>query len=71
VPYLYVALGPADVINAVQGKREVRLVMADGQVVISAAGFAHIAARMPASSSTTSRSNFCIPRASREIFAKE
>src|SRR6266852_4665493 len=32
VPYLYVALGPADVINAVQGKPEVRLVMADEQV---------------------------------------
>src|SRR3989442_15587200 len=32
VPYLYVSLGPADVINAVQGKPEARIVMADGQL---------------------------------------
>jgi hypothetical protein len=43
VPYLYVALGPADVINAVQGKPEVRLVMADEQVGYSPGHFAHIA----------------------------
>jgi hypothetical protein len=43
VPYLYVALGPADVINAVQDKEEVHLVMADGQVGYSRGGFAHIA----------------------------
>jgi hypothetical protein len=43
VPYLYVALGPADVINAVQGKPEVRLVMADGQLGYSPGHFAHIA----------------------------
>lgn len=43
VPYLYVSLGPADVINAVQGKPEARLVMADGQVGYSRGGFAHIA----------------------------
>jgi hypothetical protein len=43
VPYLYVALGPADVINAIQGKPEVRLVMADAQVGYSRGGFAHIA----------------------------
>ena len=43
VPYLYVALGPADVINAVQGKPEVHLVMADGQLGYSRGGFAHIA----------------------------
>ncbi len=43
VPYLYVALGPADVINAVVGKPEVHLVMADGQVGYSRGGFAHIA----------------------------
>lgn len=42
-PYLYVSLGPADVINAVQGKPEARLVMADGQVGYSRGGFAHIA----------------------------
>ncbi len=43
VPYVYVALGPADVINAVQGKPEARIVMADGQVGYSRGGFAHIA----------------------------
>lgn len=43
VPYIYVSLGPADVINAVQGKPEARLVMADGQVGYSRGGFAHIA----------------------------
>ncbi len=43
VPYIYVSLGPADVINAVQGKPEARLVMVDGQVGYSRGGFAHIA----------------------------
>jgi hypothetical protein len=43
VPYLYVSLGPADVINAVEGKPEVRLVMADGQLGYSPGHFAHIA----------------------------
>lgn len=43
VPYLYVSLGPADVINAVQGRPEVRLVMADGQVGYSTGHFAHVA----------------------------
>jgi hypothetical protein len=43
VPYVYVALGPADVINAVAGKPEAHLVMADGQVGYSRGGFAHIA----------------------------
>jgi hypothetical protein len=43
VPYVYVALGPADVINAVQGKPEAHLTMADGQVGYSRGGFAHIA----------------------------
>src|SRR5229473_7745991 len=43
VPYVYVALGPADVSNAVQGKPEARLVMVDGQVAYSRGGFAHIA----------------------------
>jgi hypothetical protein len=42
-PYLYVALGAADVINAVQGRPEVRLVMADGQLGYSPGHFAHIA----------------------------
>jgi len=43
VPYVYVALGPADVINAVQEKPEVRLVLTDGQLNYSRGGFAHIA----------------------------
>jgi hypothetical protein len=43
VPYVYVALGPADVINAVQGKPESHLVMADGQLGYSPGHFAHIA----------------------------
>jgi hypothetical protein len=43
VPYLYVALGPADVINAVQGKPEAHLVLADGQLGYSPGHFAHIA----------------------------
>jgi hypothetical protein len=43
VPYLYVSLGPADVINAVQGKPEAHLVMTDGQLGYSPGHFAHIA----------------------------
>ncbi len=43
VPYLYISLGPANVINAVQGRPEARLVMADGQLGYSPGHFAHIA----------------------------
>ena len=43
VPYVYVALGPADVINAVQDKPEVRLVLTDGQANYSRGAFAHVA----------------------------
>ncbi len=43
LPYVYVSLGPADVVNAVAGKPEARLVMTDGQVGYSRGGFAHIA----------------------------
>ena len=43
VPYVYVALGAADVINAVQGKPEAHLTMADGQLGYSPGHFAHIA----------------------------
>ena len=43
VPYLYVSLGPADVINAVQGRPEARIVMTDGQLGYSLGHFAHIA----------------------------
>jgi hypothetical protein len=43
VPYLYISLGPADVVNAVQGRPEARIVMADGQLGYSPGHFAHIA----------------------------
>src|SRR5260370_23769918 len=43
VPYLYVSLGPADVINAVQDRPEAHLVMAHGQLGYSPGHFAHIA----------------------------
>ena len=43
VPYFYVSLGPADVVNAVQGRPEARIVMADGQLGYSLGHFAHIA----------------------------
>jgi len=43
VPYLYISLGPADVINAVQRKPEARIVMVDGQLGYSPGHFAHIA----------------------------
>ena len=43
VPYLYISLGPADVVNAVQGKPEARIVMADGQLGYSPGHFAHVA----------------------------
>src|SRR5258708_35138267 len=42
VPYLYVSLGPADVINAVQDKPQVHLVMADVQLGYSPGPFPHI-----------------------------
>lgn len=43
VPYVYVSLGPADFVNAVAGKPEVHVVMADGQIGYSPGHFAHIA----------------------------
>jgi len=43
LPYLYVSLGPADVVNAVAGKPEARLVLTDGQLGYSRGGFAHVA----------------------------
>src|SRR5438445_10635767 len=48
VPYLYVSLGSADVINAVQDKPEVHLLMADGQLGYSPGHFAHIARNLSA-----------------------
>ena len=41
--YIYVSLGPADVINAVRNKPEVHLVLKDGETHFSRGGFAHVA----------------------------
>ncbi len=41
--YIFVTLGASDVINAVLGKPEARLVLKDGEVHFSRGGFAHIA----------------------------
>ena len=49
LPYVYVSLGPADFINAVAGKPEAHVVMADGQVGYSRGGFAHVARTDPGS----------------------
>src|ERR1700735_327260 len=43
LPYVSVSLGPADFINAVAGRPEAHVVLADGQVGYSRGGFAHIA----------------------------
>ena len=43
LPYVSVSLGPADFVNAVPGKPEVHVVLADGQIGYSRGGFAHIA----------------------------
>lgn len=42
VPYLYVSLGPADIMNAIQGKPELHQVLADGQLGFSPGHFAHM-----------------------------
>ncbi|HXL23340.1 MAG TPA: hypothetical protein VOA78_12780 [Candidatus Dormibacteraeota bacterium] len=41
--YVYVSLGPADIVNAVQGKPEVHPKLTDGQVGYAKGGFAHVA----------------------------
>jgi hypothetical protein len=41
--YLFVSLGPADVINAVRDKPEVHLVLKDGETHFTRGGFAHVA----------------------------
>jgi hypothetical protein len=43
LPYIYLMLGTADVINAVAGKPEVHLTFEDGATRYSLGGFAHIA----------------------------
>lgn len=42
LPYIYLVLGPADLVNAVQGKPEARLTLDDGATRFMAGGFAHI-----------------------------
>ena len=42
LPYLYVTLGPADIINAVVGKPEAHLNLQDGETHYSPGHFAHI-----------------------------
>ncbi len=41
--YIYVSLGPADVVNAVLNKPEVHLVLKDGETHFTRGGFAHVA----------------------------
>jgi hypothetical protein len=43
LPYVSVSLGPADFVNAVTGKPEAHVVLADGQIGYSRGGFSHIA----------------------------
>jgi hypothetical protein len=42
LPYLYVVLGPADLVNVVVGKPETHLTYQDGDVRYSPGGFAHL-----------------------------
>jgi quercetin dioxygenase-like cupin family protein len=41
--YIYVSLGPADVVNAVRDKPEVHLALRDGETHFTRGGFAHVA----------------------------
>jgi hypothetical protein len=41
LPYMAVALGPADVVDAVPGKSDVPVTLTDGQVIYSKGSFAH------------------------------
>lgn len=43
LPYLYVVLGPADIINAIQGKPELHQVLQDGEMHYTPGHFAHVA----------------------------
>lgn len=42
LPYISVALGPVDAVNAVAGKPEAHMALTDGQVGYSRGGFAHL-----------------------------
>ena len=41
--YIYVSLGPADVVNAIQNKPEIHLQLTDGETHFTRGGFAHVA----------------------------
>jgi quercetin dioxygenase-like cupin family protein len=41
--YIYVSLGPSDVVNAVRDKPEVHLLLKDGETHFARGGFAHVA----------------------------
>lgn len=43
LPYIYLTLGTTDIVNAVEGKPEVPLILEDGATRYSPGGFAHIA----------------------------
>jgi len=43
LPYIYLVLGASDVVNAVQGKPEVDMILSDGDTHYTPGGFAHIA----------------------------
>src|SRR6266481_6867171 len=43
LPYLYLTLGPADIINAIVGKPELHQVLQDGEIHYSPGHFAHVA----------------------------
>lgn len=43
LPYIYLTLGATDIVNAVQGKPEVRMTLEDGATRYTPGGFAHIA----------------------------
>ena len=42
LPYLYVSMGPTDIIDAVQGQPEIQMVLQDGETHYSPGGFTHI-----------------------------
>lgn len=41
--YIYVSLGPSDVVNAIQNKPEIHLQLKDGETHFTRGGFAHVA----------------------------
>jgi hypothetical protein len=43
LPYLYITLGPADIINAIVGKPELHQILQDGETHYSPGHFAHVA----------------------------